>query len=54
MRDVKARWAVYDDALKIWYDGKLVAEIHPSEFKYLLKDLAEHQAYWEKHDEETG
>jgi hypothetical protein len=45
-KDPKTRWAVYDEALKIWYNGELVAEIHPSEFKYLLKDLAEHQAYW--------
>ena len=45
-KDPKTRWAVHDEALKIWYDGELVAKIYPSEFKYLLKDLAEHQAYW--------
>lgn len=45
MRDVRTRWAVYDEALMIWYDGELVAKIHPSEFKYLIKDLAEHQAW---------
>ena len=45
--DPKTRWAVYDEALKIWYNGELVAEIHPSEFKFLLKDLAEHVAWQE-------
>ena len=40
MKDVKTRWAVYDDGLKIWYNGKLIAEIHPDEFPYLLSDLA--------------
>jgi len=52
-KDPKTRWAVNDEALKIWYDGELVAKIHPSEFKYLLKDLAEHQAYWTD-NEKTG
>ena len=42
VKDVKTRWAVYDDGLKIWYNGKLIAEIHPDEFKYLLSDLAMH------------
>tara|TARA_R100001015_G_scaffold13629_1_gene6063 strand:+ start:235 stop:384 length:150 start_codon:yes stop_codon:yes gene_type:complete len=40
MKDVKTRWAVYDDGLKIWYNGKLIAEIDPDEFPYLLSDLA--------------
>ena len=40
MKDVKTRWAVYDDGLKIWYNGKLIAEIHPDDFPYLLSDLA--------------
>ena len=42
MKDVKTRWAVYDDGLKIWYNGKLIAEIHPDDFPYLLSDLAMH------------
>ena len=42
VKDVKTRWAVYDDGLKIWYNGKLIAEIHPDEFPYLLSDLAMH------------
>jgi hypothetical protein len=46
MKDVRTRWAVYDDGLKVWYDGELVAKIHPSEFKYLLADLA----LWLKHN----
>lgn len=41
------RWAVYDEGLKVWFDGELVALIDPSEFKYLLKDLAEHLAWQE-------
>jgi len=42
MKDVKVRWAVYDEGLKIWYNGELVAVIHPSEFKHLLAELAQH------------
>lgn len=53
IKDPKTRWAVYDDALKIWYNGELVAQIHPSEFKYLIKDLAEHQAWQESNAEES-
>jgi predicted DNA-binding protein (UPF0278 family) len=41
------RWAVYDEGLKVWVNGELVALIKPSEFKYLLKDLAEHLAWQE-------
>ena len=52
MKDPKVRWAVYDDALKVWYNGELVAKIHPSEFKYLIKDLAEHQAWQDQNAEE--
>jgi len=40
VKDVKTRWAVYDEGLKVWYDGELVAKIDPSEFKYLLAELA--------------
>jgi len=47
MKDVRTRWAVYDEALKIWYDGELVAQIPPSEFKFLLADLAEHLKWQE-------
>ena len=46
MKDVRTRWAVYDDGLKVWYDGELVAKIHPSEFKYILADLA----LWLRHN----
>lgn len=53
-KDVKTRWAVGDDVLKVWYDGELVAKIHHSEFKYLLKDLAQHQAYWQEKDAEKS
>jgi hypothetical protein len=45
-KDVKTRWAVYDDCLKVWYDGELVAKIHPSEFKYLMSELA----LWLRHN----
>jgi len=46
MKDVRTRWAVYDDGLRVWYDGELVAKIHTSEFKYILADLA----LWLKHN----
>ena len=46
MKDVKTRWAVYDDGLKVCYDGELVAKIDPSEFKYILADLA----LWLRHN----
>ena len=46
MKDVKTRWAVYDDGLKVWYDGELVAKIDTSEFKYILADLA----LWLRHN----
>jgi hypothetical protein len=53
MKDVKTRWAVYDEGLKVWYDGELVAKIHPSDFKYLIKDLAEHLAWQDDNAEES-
>ena len=46
MKDVRTRWAVYDDGLRVWYDGEMVAKIHTSEFKYILADLA----LWLKHN----
>jgi len=46
MKDVRTRWAVYDDGLRVWYDGELVAKIHTSEFKYILADLA----LWLRHN----
>ena len=48
MKDVKTRWAVYDEGLKVWYDGELVAlpKIDPSQFKYILAELA----LWLKHN----
>ena len=37
----RKNWAVYDDGLKIWFDGELLAKIDPSsQFKYILSDLA--------------
>ena len=50
MKDVKTRWAVYDDGLKIWFNGELVAKIDPSEFPHLMSDLA----LWLKHDSAEG
>ena len=46
MKDVKTRWAVYDEGLKVWYDGELVAKIDSSQFKYILAELA----LWLKHN----
>ena len=50
MKDVKTRWAVYDDGLKIWFNGVLVAVIEPSEFKHMGSDLA----LWLRHDDAEG
>lgn len=36
------RYAVYDDGLHIWFDGKLVGVIPPQDFPYLMSDLMEH------------
>jgi hypothetical protein len=47
MKDPKTRWAVYDDCLKVWYNGELVAKIPPSDFKYLLSELA----LWLRHND---
>ena len=47
MKDVKTRWAVYDDGLKIWFNGELVAKIDPSEFKHMVSDLA----LWLRHND---
>ena len=47
VKDVKTRWAVYDDGLKIWFDGELVAKIDPSEFKHMVSDLA----LWLRHND---
>jgi hypothetical protein len=40
MKNSKMRWAVYDDGLRIWDNGELIAKIPPKDFKYLLSDLA--------------
>ena len=50
MKDVKTRWAVYDDGLKVWYDGELVAKIDPSEFKYLLAELAVYLRHYDSEE----
>tara|TARA_Y100000310_G_scaffold330332_1_gene401783 strand:- start:933 stop:1103 length:171 start_codon:yes stop_codon:yes gene_type:complete len=47
MKDVKTRWAVYDDGLKIWFNNVLVAVIDPSEFKHMVSDLA----LWLRHND---
>ena len=47
MKDVKTRWAVYDDGLRVWYDGELVAKISTEDFKYILADLA----LWLRHND---
>jgi hypothetical protein len=44
------RWSVYDEGLKIWIDGDLVATIPANEFRYLLAELAQHQKYWNEND----
>jgi len=40
MNDKRTLWEVHDNGMKIWYDGELVGKIHPSDFKYVLADLA--------------
>ena len=36
------RYAVYDDGLHIWIDGKLIGIIPPHDFPYLLTDMMKH------------
>lgn len=45
MKDERTRWAVYDEGLKIWYDGELVAQIEPEQFPFILADIAVHLRY---------
>ena len=40
--NVMVNWAVYDDGMRIWIDGELVAVIHPSQFIFMLKDIVKH------------
>jgi|TARA_R100000081_G_C4803825_1_gene166038 hypothetical protein len=54
MKDVKTRWAVYDEGLKVWYDGELVAKIDPSQFKYILAELALWLKHNSKEEDEDG
>ena len=35
------RWAVYEDGLRVWVDGELVAVIPPEELKHIIADAAE-------------
>ena len=40
MKDNKLRWAVYDDGLRIWYNGELIAKIPPKEFPFILAEMS--------------
>jgi len=40
LEENKTRWAVYDDILKIWFNGDLVGEVPLKEFPHLIIDLA--------------
>lgn len=40
--NVMVNWAVYDDGMRVWIDGELVAVIHPSQFIFMLKDIVKH------------
>mgnify|MGYP003117766627 FL=1 len=40
LEENKTRWAVYDDILKIWYNGDLVGEVPLQEFPHLIVALA--------------
>ncbi len=46
------RWSVYDDGLRVWVDGKLVAIIPPRDMPYVMKAVAafvsEHASIEEK------
>ena len=50
VKNAQTTWAVYDDGLKVWYDGELVAKIDSSQFKYILADLA----LWLRHNDKEG
>ena len=41
-------WAIYNEGMKVWKDGKLMAIIPCSQFKYILSDLA----LWLRHNNE--
>lgn len=34
------RWSVYDDGLRVWVDGKLVATIPAKDLPYVMKAVA--------------
>jgi len=40
----QTRWFVYDEGLKVWIDGELVATIKPDQFKLMMVQLAKHIA----------
>ena len=44
-RENTTRWWVYDDGLRVWVDGELVAVIDPGQFKYLMAQLAQNIAF---------
>jgi len=50
MKNVETRWAVYDDGLRVWDNGKLIAVLPTSDFKYILSDLA----LWLRHNDKEG
>lgn len=35
-------WAVYDDGMRIWVDGQLVAVIQPEQFTFMVTDIVKH------------
>jgi hypothetical protein len=40
LEENKTRWAVHFNLLKIYYEGKLVAEVDINEFPMLIVELA--------------
>lgn len=50
MKENDTRWWVYDDGLRVWVKGELVAVIDPDQFKYLVARLAHHMAFHKKDD----
>ena len=43
--DMKTMWAVYDDGLRVWANGNLVATIPEQDFSHLIAEIAQCKRY---------
>jgi len=42
---MKTMWAVYDDGLRVWANGNLVATIPEQDFSHLIAEIAQCKRY---------